>query len=75
MASTRGQFSIVTVSRCADRATYDPDAEKAADEVPIVFKTDERSPDASRVWSERVKANRRSWQRLISFLETDAAWE
>ena len=75
VASTCGQFSIVTVSRCADRATYDPDAEKAADEVPIVFKTDERSPDASRLWSERVKAARRSWQRFFAYLETEAAWE
>ena len=37
VASTGGQFSIITVSRCADHATYDPDAEKAADEVPKVF--------------------------------------
>lgn len=55
VASTGGQFSIITVSRCADHATYDPDAEKAADEVPKVFQARGLRPEAGGVWSERVK--------------------
>ena len=45
---------ITAVSRCADRATYNPDAERAADEVPKVFENDQ-GPLAGTVWSEAVK--------------------
>ena len=67
VASTGGQFSIITVSRCADHATYDPDAEKAADEVPKVFQARGLRPEAGGVWRERVKyarmlAERRAWE-------------
>lgn len=60
VASASGQFSIITVSRCAGHATYDPDAEKAADEVPKVFQPRGLRPEAPVVWRDRVKHARRS---------------
>lgn len=51
------------VRRCLGRATYSPDAEETADEVPIVFENNAHEYAAGQNWIRRVKHHRETVQR------------
>ena len=55
-------FFIVNVRRCEDRATYNPDAEQAADEVPIVLENNFNDVAAGQAWCGRLKRHREAVQ-------------
>ena len=55
-------FLIVNVRRCEDRATYNPDAEQAADEVSIVLENNFNDVAAGQAWCARLKRHREAVQ-------------
>lgn len=55
-------FLIVNVRRCEDRATYNPDAEQAADEVPIVLENNFNDVASGQAWCGRLKRHREAVQ-------------
>ena len=48
--------------RCEDRATYNPDAEQAADEVSIVLENNFNDVAAGQAWCARLKRHREAVQ-------------
>lgn len=48
--------------RCEDRATYNPDAEQAADEVFIVLENNFNDVAAGQAWCGRLKRHREAVQ-------------